>query len=75
MYRRGFLPAKNRPKLAFVCERKSTVTLWAFNVKIEKSILKYFIAEESSNVTILDDNISWCRCIGDWGAQAPLQNG
>ena len=37
------------------------VTLLAFNVKIEKSIQKYFIAEESSNVTILDGNISWCR--------------
>ena len=37
------------------------VTSLAFIVKIEKSILKYFIAEESSNVTILDCNISWCR--------------
>ena len=50
------------------------VSLLAFNLKIKKSILKYFIAEESSNVTILDDNISWCRYLfGDRGA--PLQNG
>ena len=50
------------------------VTLLAFNVKIEKSVLKYFIAEESSNVTILDGNSSWCRYLfGDRGA--PLQNG
>ena len=32
------------------------VTLLGFNVKFEKSIPKYFIAEESSNVTIL---IGW----------------
>ena len=37
------------------------VTLLAFNEKIEKSILKYFIAEKSSNVNILDGNINWCR--------------
>ena len=50
------------------------VTLLAINVKIEKSILKYFLAEESSNVTILDGNISCCRYLfGVWGA--PLQNG
>ena len=50
------------------------VTLLAFNVKIKKSIQKYFIAEESSNVTILHGNISWRRCLfGDRGA--PLQNG
>ena len=30
------------------------VTLLEFNVKIEKSILKYFIDEESSNVILLD---------------------
>ena len=49
------------------------VSLLAFNLKIEKSILKYFIAEESSNVTILDGNISWCRYLfGDRGAS--LQN-
>ena len=30
------------------------VTLLTFNVKMGKSILKYFIAEGSSNVTILD---------------------
>ena len=29
------------------------VTLLAFNVKIENSILKYVIAEESSNIAIL----------------------
>ena len=50
------------------------VTLLMFNVKIKKSILKYFIAEESSNVTILDGNIGWHRYLfGDRGA--PLQNG
>ena len=50
------------------------VTLLGFNVKIEKSIPKYFIAEESSNVTILDGKISWCRYLfGD--RRAPLQNG
>ena len=50
------------------------VTLLPFNVKIEKSILKYFIAEESFNVTILDGNISWCQYLfGDGGAA--LQNG
>ena len=50
------------------------VTLLAFNVKIEKSILKYFISEESSNVTILDGNFSWCRYLsGERGAS--LQNG
>ena len=49
------------------------VTLLAFNVIIEKSILNYFIAEESFKVTLLDGNISWCRYIfGDW--EAPLQN-
>ena len=49
------------------------VTLLGFNVKIEKSILKYFIAEGSSNVTILDGNISYCRYLfGDRGAS--LQN-
>ena len=43
-------------------------------MKIEKLIPKYFIAEESSNVTILDGNISWCRYLfGD--RTAPLQNG
>ena len=30
------------------------VTLLAFIVRIKKSILKYFIAEERSNVTVLD---------------------
>ena len=70
LYRRDFLPAE----ICFAAERKSMVTLLAFNVKIEKSILKYFTAEESSNVTILDGNISWCRYLfGDRGA--PLQNG
>ena len=50
------------------------VTLLAFNVKIESSILKFFIVEESTNVTMLVDNISWCRYLfGDRGA--PLQNG
>ena len=50
------------------------VTLLALNVKIETSILKHFIAEESSIATILDGNISWCRYLfGDRGA--PLQNG
>ena len=50
------------------------VTVLAFNVKIEKSFLKYFIAEKSSNVTVLDGNISMCRYLfGDGGE--PLQNG
>ena len=49
------------------------VTLLEFNVKIEKSILKSSIAEESS-VTILDGKISWCRYFfGERGA--PLQIG
>ena len=50
------------------------VTLLAFNMKITMSILKYFIAEESSNVTFLEEKISWCRyLLGVRGA--PLQNG
>ena len=50
------------------------VTLLAFNVKTKKSILKYFIAEENSNFTILDGKISWSRyLLGD--RRAPLQNG
>ena len=36
IYRRGFLPAENRLK-----------SLLAFNVKIKRSTLKYFIAEEA----------------------------
>ena len=71
MYQRGFLPAENRLKSA---ERKSMVTLMALNVKIEKSTLKYFISEESSNVTILDDNISWYRYLFGYRG-APLRNG
>ena len=37
-------------------ERENVVSLLAVNVKIEKSIPKYFIAEESSNCNY---NISW----------------
>ena len=50
------------------------VTFLALNVKIETSTLRYFIAEESSNVTILDGNISWCRYLFGYRG-APLQNG
>ena len=48
------------------------VTLLAFNVKIEKPILKYFIAEESFNAIVLDGNISWCRYLfwRSWSAAA-----
>ena len=57
-----------------MAEQKRMITLLAFNVKIKKSILNYFIAEESSNVTVLDGKISWCRYLfGDRGA--PLENG
>ena len=50
-------------------------TLLAFNVKIAKSILKYFITEASSNVTILDGISVGAEidyCIVFW--RAPLQN-
>ena len=55
-------------------KRENMVTLLAFNVKIDQSILKYFIAEESPNVTILDGNISWCRYLFE-DRGAPLQDG
>ena len=50
------------------------VTLLAFNIKIEESILKYCIAKESYNVNVLDSNLSWCRYfLGD--RRVPLQDG
>ena len=67
---KNFIPPKKR--VGGVNETPPTSL--RVNVKIEKSILKYFIAEDNSNVTILDGNISWCRYLfGD--QEAPLQNG
>ena len=60
IHRRGFLPAENRLKSAFRANKEVWSVCWRLNLKNKKSILKYFIAEESSNIIILDGNISWC---------------
>ena len=45
---------------------------WRANREVNS--IKYFTAEENSNVRKLDGNISWCRYIfGDLGV--PRQNG